>query len=227
MNWLAHMYLARHSDAAMLGALLGDFAFGSSGLERFGAEEHREVLLHRQVDRYTDTHPVVTALRAAFPEGQRRYAGIALDVYFDHLLARDWPRWSDLPLDAFTARAYAILQRRHDELPARLQAIAPSIRTHDWLGSYAQRASVDRAITRIATRLSRNGDRLVACVAQLHALEDEAEAAFDRFFPALIGFVEAARGTLTRLPEHVPGPAPVPALRGVPARVGAPFGPPG
>ena len=78
----------------MLGALLGDFAFGRQGLERFGREAHREILLHRRIDRHTDTHPEVLALRACFADGTRRFAGIALDVYVDHLLARDWPRWS-------------------------------------------------------------------------------------------------------------------------------------
>lgn len=203
MNWLAHLYLARQSDAAMLGALLGDFAFGSSGLGRFGAVEHREILLHRRIDRFTDTHPEVTALRARFPEGRRRYAGIVLDVYFDHLLASDWPRWDALdpahamPLDAFTARAYAVLRRRHDELPPRLQSIAPRMAADDWLGSYRERASVDRAVTRIATRLSRNGDRLVAGLDDLARIEAEARVAFDRFFPGLAAFATCERRRIT------------------------------
>ena len=104
MNWLAHLHLARDSDAALLGALLGDFALGTSGLDCWGAVEHREILVHRRVDRFTDTHPAVEALRARFPDGRRRYAGIVLDLYFDHCLARDWSRWSDTALDAFTAR---------------------------------------------------------------------------------------------------------------------------
>jgi acyl carrier protein phosphodiesterase len=199
MNWLAHLYLARQSDAAMLGALLGDFAFGSSGLERFGHIERDEILRHRRIDRFTDTQPAVTALRAAFPDGRRRFAGIVLDVHFDHLLARDWARWTAadpataVPLDAFTHRAYALLRDRHDGLPPRLQAIAPRMAADDWLGGYRQRANVDRAVTRIATRLSRHGDRLVECLDDLRALETAAEATFEVFFPQLVAFVERDR----------------------------------
>ncbi|MGY3266865.1 acyl carrier protein phosphodiesterase [Lysobacter sp. HA35] len=189
MNWLAHMHLARYSDAAMLGALLGDFAFGSSGLERYGDVERREILLHRRVDRFTDTHPAVTELRAHFPDGRRRYAGIVLDVYFDHLLARGWSRWSDIPLDAFTTRAYSMLRERFADLPPRLQAIAPRMAENDWLGSYRERASVDRAITRIAHRLSRNGDRLVATLDDFVDVEPQAEAMFDDFYAELQRFV--------------------------------------
>lgn len=198
MNWLAHLYLARHSDEAMLGALLGDFAFGSSGLARFGEVEHAEILLHRSIDRFTDAHEAVAGLRARFPDGRRRYAGIALDVYFDHLLARDWSRWSATPLDAFTARAYALLTRRFDELPPRLQLIAPAMAANDWLGGYRHRGSVDRAVTRIATRLSRNGERLVACLDDLARDEALVQDAFDRFFPELVGFVDARRAAARR-----------------------------
>jgi acyl carrier protein phosphodiesterase len=199
VNWLAHLYLARQSDAALLGALLGDFAFGSSGLERFGRIEHEEILRHRRIDRFTDTHPAVAALRAAVPDGRRRFAGIALDVHFDHLLARDWARWTAadpataVPLDAFTARAYAVLRARHHELPPRLQAIAPRMAADDWLGGYRERANVDRAVLRIATRLSRHGDRLVDCLGDLHALERRAEATFEVFFPELVAFVALDR----------------------------------
>ncbi|MFZ5657017.1 MAG: ACP phosphodiesterase [Pseudomonadota bacterium] len=193
MNWLAHLYLARQSEDAMLGALLGDFVFGSSGLERYGAVVRREILLHRRIDAFTDSHPAVTALRARFPDGRRRYAGIALDVYFDHLLARDWARWSTTPLDAFTARAYAMLDAHDASLPPRLQAIAPSMAARDWLGGYRHRGSVDLAVRRIAGRLSRHGERLVGCLEDLRGLEAEAGSAFESLFPALCGFVEAER----------------------------------
>ena len=33
MNYLAHAWLARHSDEAILGGLLGDFVFGRSVLQ--------------------------------------------------------------------------------------------------------------------------------------------------------------------------------------------------
>lgn len=199
MNWLAHLALARHSDAALRGAMLGDFAFGASGLERFGAVEHAEILMHRRIDRFTDTHAAVAEARARFGEGRRRFAGIALDVHFDHLLARDWTRWQGAlpglpPLPAFTARAYDALDARFDALPPRLQALLPAMRANDWLAGYRHRASVDRAVTRIATRLSRHGERLVACLDDMRDHEPAIDAAFEAFFPQLIGFVDRMRG---------------------------------
>ena len=185
MNYLAHAWLARHSDDAILGALLGDFVFGQSGLEDWPAPVRSEIVRHRRIDRYTDDHPAVVAMRARFG-GLRRYAGIVLDVYFDHCLAQGWDRWNDAPLGAFTARIYRILEARRTELPGRLAALAPRMAAHDWLGSYARRESVDAAVRGISTRLSRNGDRLLACLDVLRADEDAAQATFETFFPELV-----------------------------------------
>ena len=185
MNYLAHAWLARQSDDAILGALLGDFVLGRSALQDWPEPVRAEIVRHRHIDRYTDTHPAVTAARMRFDD-LRRYAGIALDVYFDHCLAREWSRWNDIPLDDFSARVYRVLHEHRDILPPRLQAIAPYMAEHDWLGSYRQRASVDRAVRGIATRLSRNGDRLVACLSVLREQEAEVDAVFGAFFPELV-----------------------------------------
>lgn len=192
MNFLAHIYLARHSDDAMLGALLGDF-IGSAGLERYNSAMQREIRLHWRVDSFTDHHPAVLAARGLFPQGRRRFAGILLDVYFDHLLARDWMRYSDTPLDQFTAHFYRVLLARFSILPADLQRIAQRIADHDWLGSYRERDNVDLATRRIATRLSRHGDKLVECLPILRAHESVVEQQFIAFFPQLIGYVERTR----------------------------------
>ena len=196
MNYLAHAWLARHSDEAILGALLGDFVFGQAALLDWPPPVRDEIVCHRRIDRYTDAHPAVVAARVLFADGLRRYAGIVLDVYFDHRLARDWPRWNDAPLDAFTARVYRVLREHRDELPARLHAIAPNMQRHDWLGSYRERDSVDGAVRGIATRLSRHGERLVECLPVLRANEAEIDATFDAFFPDLIAAVPRLRAVV-------------------------------
>lgn len=193
MNYLAHAWLARHSDDAILGALLGDFVFGQAALRDWPRAVREEIVVHRHVDRTTDTHPAVVAARALFPDGLRRYAGIVLDVYFDHCLARDWERWDDGPLNDFTARVYRVMRERHDALPPRLRAIAPRMQREDWLGSYRERGNVDGALRGIATRLSRHGERLVACLPVLRAHEGAIDATFDAFFPDLVAAMPRLR----------------------------------
>lgn len=198
MNYLAHLLLAQYSDDALLGALLGDFVAGAA-LADWPDPVRREIHLHRRIDSYTDQHPDVRALKAHFPQGQRRHAGILIDVYFDHLLARDWPRHATQPLDRFTRRVYAMLIERLPQLPPRLRAIAPVMAAGDWLGSYRQRDNVDLAVSRIARRLSRSGDALIACLPTLRLHEAEAEACFATFFPQLQSFTGHARLELESL----------------------------
>ena len=194
MNYLAHAWLARHSDEAILGAILGDFVFGQSTLQDWPVSIRSEIVRHRRIDRYTDEHPAVVAARGRFDAaGLRRYAGIVLDVYFDHCLARDWLRWNDVSLTTFTSRVYRVLHDHRGQLPPRLQAIAPRMAAHDWLGSYRQRKNVDAAVRGIATRLSRNGERLIACLDVLRANETAVDAAFEAFFPDLIAAAERLR----------------------------------
>ena len=194
MNYLAHAWLARHSDDAILGAILGDFVFGQSNLPEWPPAIRAEIIRHRRIDQYTDAHPAVVTARGLFDAaGLRRYAGIVLDVYFDHCLARGWARWNDTPLQDFTTRIYRVLHEHRNELPTRLHAIAPRMAAHDWLGSYAQRGNVDHAVRGIATRLSRNGEKLVACLDVLRVKEAEIDIAFEAFFPELVRAAAAMR----------------------------------
>ena len=91
---------------------------------------------------------------------------------------------------------FKLLHEHRDELPPRLQAVVPRMAAHDWLGSYRERGNVDAAVRGIATRLSRNGDKLVACLDVLRANEARVDAAFDAFFPDLIEAAQRLRSEL-------------------------------
>lgn len=192
MNYLAHIYLARYSDDAMLGALLGDFVKPNSGAS-FSADTEAEILTHRKVDAFTDSHPIVLDAKRLFTGPRRRYAGILLDVFYDHLLARSWAHYCDVPLDGFIQRFYAALTAAADTLPANLARAAPWMIEQDWLGTYLDYAGVEIAVRRISTRLSKNGDVMRDALDDLQANYAELASGFDVFFPELIAFVESRR----------------------------------
>lgn len=204
MNYLAHIYLARHSDDAMLGALLGDFVKPHSGAS-FSDEMEAEILTHRKVDSFTDSHPRVLHAKSLFSAPTRRYAGILLDVFYDHLLAASWDRYAEVPLAQFIQRFYAALARRAAVLPPNLAQAAPRMIEQDWLGSYAQYEGVEIAVRRISTRLSRNGHLMRDGLADLQANYRELEEGFHAFFPELILFVDHRRNALGTM--HAPTPS--------------------
>jgi acyl carrier protein phosphodiesterase len=195
MNYLAHIFLARQSGHAMLGALLGDFA-KADVTGKFGVEIEREIRIHRKVDVYTDNHPVVVAARQTFDPVRRRYGGIVLDMFYDHVLAKNWPTYCDIPLDEFVANFYRVLRENIAVLPERLVHIVPKMIEQDWLGSYRDYSAVELAVTRTSSRLSRNGDLLRDGLLDVRANYTALADGFHEFFPDLIGYTETYRASV-------------------------------
>jgi acyl carrier protein phosphodiesterase len=192
VNFLAHIFLARQSDDAMLGAWLGDFC--KPGQEQaFSTETRREIRLHRKVDAFTDSHPVVREAKTLFREQTRRFAGIALDVFYDHALATTWARYCATPLDVLSHDFYRVLIARRGTLPDRAETVAMHMTSQDWLGSYREFDSVTTAVQQIARRLSKNGDRLAESVDDLEDNYARFSAGFHAFFPELQDFVVTER----------------------------------
>src|SRR5262245_32979021 len=144
MNFLAHLYLSDGSDEGLLGGLMGDFVKGPLD-DRYPPAVMRGIAQHRRIDTFTDAHPVVLRSKARVSAERRRFAGIMVDMFYDHFLARDWARFADEPLDTFSGRVYDLLARHHDRLPERLRRMAPYMIRGDWLGSYAQVDSIGDA----------------------------------------------------------------------------------
>jgi len=183
MNYLAHLYLAEQSSEGLLGSLFGDFVKGRLD-DRFPETVRRGIALHRAIDSFTDAHPLHLASRNRIGRQRRRYAGIIIDVCYDHFLCRYWTDYSGESLACFSERVYDILRERQDELPERLRRIAPHMIADDWLGSYSDLANVGRVLDGIAQRIARSNPlagALVEIEANYAALDDD----FRRFFPEL------------------------------------------
>ncbi|MBL8386324.1 MAG: DUF479 domain-containing protein [Burkholderiales bacterium] len=189
MNHLAHFLLAPADDASRMGTLLGDFARGTD-LSHWPAAVERAIRLHRRVDALTDGHPAVAAARRGLPAAYRRYGGILLDVYFDHLLLHSWARWHDQPLAAFAAATQAGLARLAVRLPPRAAAVAAGLAAHQGLLSCGTHAGMARVLARIGGRLSRPV-ALDAALPALTAAHPALEDAFHAFFPDLRAAAQA------------------------------------
>ena len=186
MNFLAHAYLARGSERAILGALMGDFVKGP--LEgRYDAELTRALTLHRRIDSYTDAHDVVRCSRRRVSPGRRRFAGILVDMFYDHFLARLWEEYCDIPLEQFTAHVYAVLRAHRALLPERLQQLAAHMSDGDWLSSYRSALAVAAAIDRMGGRL-RRGNAMLGSGDELLAQYQPFESDFRLFFPDVVRF---------------------------------------
>ena len=196
MNYLAHLYLAEDSDESLLGNLLGDFVKGRL-VEQYSPEIIKGIKTHRKVDAYTDAHHNFLACKKLLRADRRRFAGIIVDLSFDHFLAKNWPNYSDLELSEFTDRVYSVLLDREQTLPQKLRQRLPYMVKDDWLGSYKNIETIGLALHAISKRLSRfeKAKPIKDGLDDIKSNYEEFEQNFNEFFPDLIAFVDNYRRT--------------------------------
>jgi acyl carrier protein phosphodiesterase len=194
LNHLAHTLLAGADADMLLGSLLGDFWRGTPD-PGWRAGVRAGVVLHRRIDVYTDSHPVVADARSLFDAPWRRYAGILIDIYFDHALARDWAQYTEGSLEAFSAQIGELLARHRDWLPADLNRFAGYFRAHGLFAAYARRPVIDQVLAGIGGRL-RHPNRLGESGPALWQRAEELDEAFARFFPDLQAHARTLRRKL-------------------------------
>ena len=189
MNFLAHAYLSGDNEKILLGNFMGDFIKGKQALHKFDAEIIRGVELHRAIDEFTDNHPVVDESKNRLRPAYRHYAGVIVDVFYDHFLAANWPAFHQQSLEAFASSTYSAVGKFSAILPAGFRRMLPYMINGNWLVGYRQIEGIHRALSGMASR--------TPYVSKMeHASEDlrkhyhEFNSEFQNFFPQLKAFSE-------------------------------------
>lgn len=183
MNYLAHFHLAQHSDASIVGALLGEYVKGPLRGE-WRSDWEQGMRLHRRIDAFSDVHPSRLRFAEAVPAEYRRYAGIVFDIYCDHLLSLHWRRFERQPLPDFAARVYALLARHGEQLPPAAQRMARRLIDYDVLCIYHEWETVSGSLQRIGERFTR-ANPLGRAGVELREYLPLAESLFLELYPAL------------------------------------------
>ena len=118
-----------------------------------------------------------------------------MDLFYDHFLAREFSRYHDIPLEPFALRVYRLLEAYEADLPERLQRVLPAMIGRNWLFSYREAETIERALERMALRLSRPNALAETAEDFRHHYEAFAED-FALFFPDLVAFTRQERAVL-------------------------------
>ncbi|MDF4886996.1 ACP phosphodiesterase, partial [Vibrio parahaemolyticus] len=117
------------------------------------------IRLHRFVDRITDHHPIVNECKPHFTGVARRFAPIALDMFWDHCLAKHWNDFHSVPLEHFVQTAYERVNREvHEHLPPRFLVLHSRMWHGRWLQSYQDLDNIEFALHRMSQRSPRMAD---------------------------------------------------------------------
>lgn len=192
MNFLAHALLAGEVSADRVGGLLGDFIKGPlpAGLP---PDLAAGVALHRAIDSFADRHPAFIRSRARVSAARRRVGGVLVDIFYDHVLARDWTEFGRGRLDDYTQGLYAAVPPHAAALPDKAREVVELMRTNDWLGSYCDINAVGRVIDRMAIHRLRRANPLAGGVEEFLADSGGFADDFRAFFPDALAFAAGWR----------------------------------
>lgn len=184
MNFLAHLLLSGNDKPIIFGNFIGDGVKGAE-MNEYPSDVQRGISLHRFIDYYTDNHDVTEVGRIIIRPAFRKYAGVVLDMYFDHFLSRNWDTYHSEPLEQFVARMHAILNERESQMPAKTKRFFGYMKSYNWLVNYRDLDSLAEVFSGMAHRtpFQSNMEHAVPVLEQHY---EELEQIFTQFFPDLI-----------------------------------------
>ena len=194
MNFLAHIYLSNDNDLIKIGNFMADGIRGKH-YEHLPADIQKGIILHRAIDTFTDSHPVFRQSTKRLHERYHHYAGVIVDVVYDHFLAKNWAKYSDEPLFDFVQRFYQSLQDNKPFLTEKTIDMMPYMIKYDWLFSYQYVDGIARILFQMDQR-TKNNSKMQFAIEELKEFYDEFEHEFTSFFEDLRAFANEKLATL-------------------------------
>jgi len=151
MNYLAHAYLSFNRPGILVGNMISDFVKGRKKYD-YPGEIQQGIALHREIDRFTDTHFATKEAKEIFRPAYRLYAGALIDIVYDHFLALDENEFTDESLKAFTINTYALLDQFTDHFPEKFKMMYPYMKGHNWLYHYRYRHGIEKSLAGVVRR---------------------------------------------------------------------------
>jgi len=183
VNYPGHVWVARFTGTSTVGSMLGDFVKGDPSANWDG-ELLEGIRLHRRVDAFTDDHAAFGRTRARLAPGLRRWAGVIIDILWDHVLARDWPEFDPEPLRSVADRLHADLAAARPRLPVRMNRFLDYAEATDVFVGYGTREGIERVLAGVSGRI-RRANPIAGAAAELDRQGEELAEDFREFSRAL------------------------------------------
>lgn len=188
MNVLAHIYLSGDSDEIIIGNYIGDYVKGRDYL-KYPELIKKGIILHRHIDDFTDKHPVVHRSKMLFTRKYHKYAGVVIDILYDHYLTKEWDTFSRRPLESITYQFYRAMVNNYEILPPKVKDRFPFFIINNWIESYKTSKGLRKVLNTMSKRTSLPAESKYAIKTfnkNYYSLGED----FMEFFPQLIEYVE-------------------------------------
>ena len=186
MNYLAHIYLSGEDEQLKIGNFIADSVKGRKFIG-FSENVKNGIILHRAIDKFTDSHPIVKkSVRRLFPV-YSHYSAVIVDILYDHFLAANWSDYSEVPLEEYVAEFYDLLNENFEILPKRVKDFLPYMIRDNWLLNYATVDGIGKILFQMDQR-TKNRSQMQLATKELKLYYSEFEEEFRSFFTDLEHF---------------------------------------
>jgi acyl carrier protein phosphodiesterase len=195
MNFLAHLYLSKSNKNILIGNFIADAVKGNKH-NNYPFEIQAGILLHREIDTYTDNHPIVRKSKRRLHQRYNHYNGVIIDILYDHYLAKNWAHYSEIPLEVYANSIYSFLNENAQSFPLKIQQILPYMVEHNWLVAYATIEGIGKILCGMNKR-TKGISKMDLATEDLKLYYHEFENDFTTFFKDLEQFTNQKTTLLT------------------------------
>lgn len=184
MNYLAHAFLSFNNEHLTIGNFIADH-IKTAEADKLLPEIKKGVMLHRRIDYFTDTHPLFIKSKRHLYDGFERYSGVLMDIYYDHILAKNFKEFSDVDLIPFTQNIYKVLQNNTQHLPESSQGFLNYVLDNNTFFEYSKIEGIELVLKHLSYRINHGillNESLPLFVKNEKAIEDD----FMKFMHELI-----------------------------------------
>jgi acyl carrier protein phosphodiesterase len=195
MNFLAHIYLSGDNNLITIGNFMADGIRGNK-YKKYPLDIQIGILLHREIDTFTDAHPIVRQSTKRLHANYSHYSGVIVDILYDHFLAKNWAKYSKVPLDLYIENFYNTVNSHFEILPDRTKKMMPHMIAGNWLLNYASIEGIQEVLEGM-NRRTKYVSGMNEATKELVEFYSEFENEFTLFFEELIAFSKDKLNVLT------------------------------
>jgi acyl carrier protein phosphodiesterase len=178
---LAHAYLSFDDPQILVGNLISDFVKGKKKFD-YPDGIQKGIILHRQIDGFTDEHSATRIAKGVFRKDYRLYSGAFVDVVYDHFLANDENEFSENSLLAFSENVYETIDHYAEQFPVRFSRMFPYMKMQNWLFHYRAKWGTERSFGGLVRRAAYLEESDTA-VSLFHQNYFQLRECYQNFFP--------------------------------------------
>ena len=184
MNYLAHSFLSFSSEPVLFGQFIADDVKGNNW-QQFEKSVQTGILLHRFVDSYTDSHPLLLELKKHFYPSLGKFSGVVLDVLFDHVLSQKWQHYSNDNREQWIKTTYGQLIQRKPAMTDKRSFIMEKMIEHDWMNMYMTQDGTAQILNQMSRRIPFSNTLKDSFDVYIRN-EKHIISTFDEFFPQIV-----------------------------------------